>query len=191
VTGALRSSSRPARERGGAPRVHVVSPDPGFSGKGARRLQGWGASVAVDRDLARLTAPAPGAQPDVVLLDVRREDDALLGGLALLKRAQPGVEVILLNLPGQVGISIAAMRAGASSELPAPVDLAALHATVSASLRRRGKRLRARRPSLLERFQRAMTAATFAQAGEFETARELLDEEQDPPPRGGPRGRHP
>ncbi len=184
---ALRAPRTPGREPDVTPRVHVVSPDPGFSGKIARWLHGWGACVAVESDLRLTTADA---RADVVLLDVRRRDDALLAGLAALKRAQPGVEVILLNLPGQVAISIAAMRAGASSELSAPFDLAALRAEVSAALRRRRKRLGARRPSLLERFQRAMTAATFAQAGEFDTARELLDEEEPPSP-GARRGTDP
>jgi hypothetical protein len=68
------------------------------------------------------------------------------------------------------------MRAGASSELSAPFDLAALRSAVSAALRRRWTRLD-RGPSLLARFQRAMDAATFAQAGEFETAREMLEDE--------------
>ncbi len=180
--GALRAA-RAARELVGAPRVHVVSPDPVLAGTLARWLDGWGARVAVEADVGRIV-PSAGADDvaDVVLLDARRCEDALLAGLAALKRAAPGVEVILLTLPGQVATSIAAMRAGASRELPAPFDLGALRDAVSAALRRRRKRLGARRPSLLERFERAMTAATFAQAGDFETARELLAGE-------GPRGR--
>jgi DNA-binding response OmpR family regulator len=185
---ALRRPRAPAREPDGAPRVHVVSPDPGLSGKLARRLQGWGASVAVETDPSRMSpSAAADERADVVLLDVRRHADALLAWLAALKRAQPRAEVVLLTVPGQVAISIAAMRAGASSELSAPFDLAALRAAVAAGLRRRGKRLAAPRPSLLERFQRAMTAATFAQAGEFDTARELLADEA-PPERPGQRG---
>jgi hypothetical protein len=70
------------------------------------------------------------------------------------------------------------MRAGASHELSAPFDTAALRSAVSAALRRRNKRLGGAKLSLLERFERAMSAATFAQAGEFDTAREMLDEEK-------------
>ncbi len=188
---ALRSPRVDAREPDGAPRVHVVSPDPGLSGTIAQWLRGWGACVAIESDVPRMTpAAAADAQVDVVLLDVRRCDGALLAWLAALKRARPALEVILLNLPGQVTISIAAMRAGASSELSAPFDLATLRGAVSAALRRRRKHLGAGRPSLLERFQRAMSAATFAQAGEFETAREILAEEEAPG-RRGPRGTDP
>ncbi len=174
---ALRSARAVAPEPEGAPRVLVVSPDAAFSAKIGRWLRGWGASVAVEGGAPRAApSAAAGERTDVVLLDVRRREDALLSWLGALKRGRPDVEAIVLNLPGDVAISIAAMRAGASSELSAPLDVAALRGAVGAALRRRGKRLAARRPSLLERFQRAMTAATFAQAGEFDTARQLLDE---------------
>jgi len=176
------------RALGEAPRVHIVSPDPGFAGSIHQWLHGWGLSVAVEGDFTRIT-PSVAAEErlDVVLLDVRRCEDSLLAWLAALKRALPAVEVILLGLPGQVAISIGAMRAGASTELSAPFDLATLRGAVSAALRRRRKRLDVARPSLLERFQRAMSAATFAQAGEFETAREILAE-GEPPRRGSREG---
>jgi DNA-binding NtrC family response regulator len=162
-------------------RVRIVSPDAAFADALGRRLHGWGLSVAIEGDFRRV-APAAGGveQDDLVLLDVRRCEDGLLGWLTSLTEALPALEVILLNLPGQVAISIAAMRAGASGELSAPFDLGALRRAVSAALRRRRKRLDRARPSLLERFQRAMGAATFAQAGEFDTARELLADDRTP-----------
>lgn len=164
-----------------SPRVHIVSPDAAFAGSIGQWLHGWGLSVGIESDFTRITpSMAADEQLDVVLLDVRRCDDALLGWLVTTKRALPALEVILLNLPGQVASSIAAMRAGASAEVSAPFDLATLRAAVSAALRRRRKRLDAARPSLLGRFQRAMTAVTFAQAGEFDTAREILAEGEGP-----------
>jgi DNA-binding NtrC family response regulator len=166
-------------------RVHVVSPDAAFAGSIAGRLDGWGLSVAVEHDFTRITpAVAVDEQLDVVLLDVRGREGALLAWLRTIKQALPALEVILLDLPGHVATSIEAMRAGASAELSAPFDLATLRTAVSAALRRRSKRLDGARPSLLERFHRAMSAATFAQAGEFDTARELL---AGRPRRRGPR----
>jgi DNA-binding NtrC family response regulator len=159
------------------PRIRIVSPDAAFADALGRRLCGWGLQVVLERDLAAIApGEASGERVDVLLLDVRRREDGLVGRLAALKEASPALEVILLTLPGQVAISIAGMRAGASSELSAPFDLAALRGALSAALRRRNQRLPAPRPSLRERFERAMSAATFAQAGELETAREILAE---------------
>jgi DNA-binding NtrC family response regulator len=166
-----------------AARVRIVSPDAAFADAIGRRLGGWGLSVAVESDYRRLAPGEDGGHDDVLLLDVRRREDGLLGWLSALKQALPALEVVVIDLPGQVAFSIAAMQAGASSELSAPFDLASLRRAVSEALRRRRKRLAGARPSLLERFHRAMAAATFAQAGEFDTARELLADD------GGPRRR--
>lgn len=162
-------------------RIQIISPDAAFADSIGQRLHSWGVSVAIERDYRRVTpSVAADELPDLVLLDVRRCEDGLLGWLSAIKEALPALEVILLALPGQVAISIEAMQAGASTELSAPFDLGTLRSAVSAALRRRKKRLGHARPSLLERFQRAMSAATFAQAGEFDTAREILAEGSKP-----------
>jgi DNA-binding NtrC family response regulator len=164
-------------------RIRIVSPDRAFAESIGSRLAGRGVSVAVEPDLERVTPSLLDEERvDLVLLDVRQRADGVLGWLASTKRALPAVEVVLLNVSGEIRLSIEGMRAGASNELSAPIDAGALRSAVSAALRRRKKRLGRARPSLLERFERAMSAATFAQAGEHETARELLDE-------GGPPAR--
>jgi DNA-binding NtrC family response regulator len=160
-------------------RVRIVSRDAAFAESIGTRLERWGLSVAVESELERITpALVAEAQVDVVLLDVRRYEDGVLRWLSSIKQIVPALEVILLNVAGEIRVSIDGMRAGASHELSAPFDTAALRSAVSAALRRRNKRLGGAKLSLLERFERAMSAATFAQAGEFDTAREMLDEEK-------------
>ncbi len=161
-----------------------MSRDTAFAESIGTRLERWGLSVAVESDLERVTpALLDEGQVDVVLLDVRRHEDGVLRWLSSIKRIVPALEVILLNVAGEIRVSIEGMRAGASQELSAPLDIAALRSALSAALRRRKKRLGGVRPSLLERFERAMSAATFAQAGEFDTAREMLGEEGHSPKR--------
>lgn len=168
------------------PRIRIVSRDAAFAESIGSRLERWGLLVAVESDFERVTpALLDEEQADVVLLDVRAHEDALLRWLSSIKQTVPALEVILLTQAGEIGISIEGMRAGASNELSAPFDTATLRSAVSAALRRRKKRLEPDKPSLLDRFQQVMTAATFAQAGEFETAREILEERGRPPRRRG------
>jgi DNA-binding NtrC family response regulator len=155
--------------------VQIVSPDPAFAESIGSHVHGWGLSVAIERELGHIPPPARrGRQVDVVLLDVRRPGDGVLGWLASLKRALPALEVILLTEAGRISVAIEGMRAGASDELSAPLDLAALRRSLFAALARRERRLRRAGASLLARFERAMSAVAFAEAGEQETARELL-----------------
>ena len=160
-------------------RVRIVCPDVAFAESVGSRLQGRNVSVAVESDLERLTpALVEAERVDLVLLAVREHEEGHLRWMSSMKRALPALEIVLLNLAGEIRLSIEGMRAGASRELTAPFDLAALRSTVSEALRRRKKRLGRARPSLAERFERLMSAAAFAEAGEDRTAREILGKEE-------------
>ncbi len=170
--------------------IRIVSTDTPFAESIGSRLERWGARVAVESDLERVTpALVADEEVDVVLLDVRAPGAAVLRWLSAMRAIAPSVEVILLAAAGEVRISIEGMRAGASTELSVPFDTATLRSAISAALRRRRKRLGGARLSLLQRYERAMRAATFAQAGEFDTARELLEEEPAARPRADARAR--
>ncbi len=175
-----------SRERARSSRIRIVSRDSAFAESIGSRLEQWGLSVAFESDLARVTpALVDEERVDVVLLDVRKHEDAILRWLSSMREIAPTLEVILLNAAGEVRVSIEGMRAGASNELSVPFDTETLRSTVAGALRRRKKRLRGAWVPLLERFERAMSAATFAQAGEFETAREILEDEKPVPVRPG------
>ncbi len=162
-----------------ASRIRIVCPDLAFAETVGGRLRGPGLSVAVESDPERLTASRLDAERvDLVVVAVRRHEERVLRWLSSLRRALPALEVVLLNLGGEIRVSMEAMRAGATGELAAPFDLATLRRTVSAALRRRRKRPGRRRASLADRLERAMAAAAFAEAGEAETAREILGDRE-------------
>lgn len=160
--------------------VRIVSHDLTFAEVVGSRLEGPDVDVAVESDPERLTPSLVRAEGvDLVLLAVDGHDERHLRWLQSVKRALPGLEVILLNLAGEIRVSIEGMRAGASKELTAPFDLTTLRRAVTAALRRRTRKAGRPRASLAERFERAMAAAAFAEAGEPGTARSILEERED------------
>jgi len=162
------------------PRVCIVSPDAAFARSIGSRLEGWGHTVSLELDYRRVTPSfLEEERVDVVLLAVGSLEEGALRWLASVKQALPALEVVLLNLAGEVAISIEGMRAGASQELSAPFDLSKLRSALRAALRRRRKQAGRPRPSLSHRFGRAMAAAAFAEAGEPGTALQILEDDEE------------
>lgn len=148
----------------------IVSGDTEFAATMGDVIRQWGMAVvfpATEDDFR-----APGNIEEVFLLDLRQQSEQGLAWLAIIKRWRPEAEVIIVNRPGNIQPSIAGMQAGASGELIAPFDTASLKAVILKAIKRRKRS--AGKKSFLTRFSEAMAAATFAQAGEFDTAIELL-----------------
>jgi len=151
----------------------IVSSDAGFAETMQARLQEWDLTVALSEGL---THPLP-LSAEIVLLDIRHDNNEMLNLLLSIRERMPAAEVILINRPDNIPLSIAGMQAGAADELIAPFDTSTLKNTISAALGRWKKRQG--KKSLFQRFGDAMAAATFAQAGEFDTAIAMLDSEEE------------
>lgn len=153
----------------------IVSGDADFAETMRVRLEDWGLTVA----LSEAPTPPPPSGAEIVLLDIRQASSDGLSLLLIIKEQLPTAEIILINRPDNIPLSIAGMQAGATDELIAPFDTEALKSAIFQAIRRRKKRQG--KKSLLQRFGDAMAAATFAQAGEFDTALSLLDGEEEAP----------
>ena len=111
---------------------------------------------------------------DLALLDIRRKGDEAMQVLARLKKNRPETEVILLSDSKNIGFAIEGMRQGASDEITVPFDIDSFKKAIKSALRRRKSNLEAfRKRNILNVFQNTMIAATFAEAGEFETAQDM------------------
>ena len=152
----------------------IVSSDAGFAETMQTLLQGWGMTVALSEES---TPPTP--ETEIVLLDIRQASNEGVHPLLACRKKMPAAEIILINRPDNIPLSIAGMQAGAADELIAPFDTTTLKNTISAALGRRKKRQG--KKSLFQRFGDTMAAATFAQAGEFDTAIAMLDGEEETP----------
>jgi DNA-binding response OmpR family regulator len=151
----------------------IVSLDPDFSQTMKNLLQRWGMAVEVAAEAADL----PGNGVDVVLLDIRQQEGGGLTLLPTIRMRMAEAEIILVNRPDNIQPSITGMQAGADDEIISPFDTDSLKNKISAAIQYRRKRQGKR--SLLKRFEDAMTAITFAQAGEYDTAVEVLNERKE------------
>lgn len=117
------------------------------------------------------------AQIDVALLDIRHSSDSSLGLLKRIRESLPAVEIILINSHDNIRASMVAMQAGANDEIIVPCDTVILRKKITDAFKRRKKALRKKRGmSFFEMLSESMSAATFAQAGEFEAAIEYMNE---------------
>jgi DNA-binding response OmpR family regulator len=95
--------------------------------------------------------------PDVMVLDLKMPG---MDGMELLRRTKkafPGVQIVMLTGHGSEKDEQEARRLGAYEYLQKPVSITDLMKTV--------------REAYQSKFEDAMTAATFAEAGDFKTAR--------------------
>jgi DNA-binding NtrC family response regulator len=114
---------------------------------------------------------------DVVLLslnDLKKEGMTLI---KMIKKKHPAVQVITINSGDQISLSIEGMKLGVFDDFLMPLDLDSLISRIQEAFQAK-KEAEVVKPSLFQRCQEIMVAASFAEAGEAETAKELLTKEQ-------------
>jgi DNA-binding NtrC family response regulator len=105
-----------------------------------------------------------GQEPDVMVLDLMMPGIDGMEVLRRVRKAYPQVQVIILTGHGTEKDAEEAERLGAFAYLQKPVNLDVLVKTM--------------RKAYKKKMEDAMVAATFAEAGDFKTAREVMDEEK-------------
>lgn len=112
---------------------------------------------------------------NVILVDVRQQAERIIDSLRGIRKAIPWAEMVLINRSGNIHGSITGMRAGASDELTVPFEMNNLKQKVTEACERSRMRSAVKHTrSLLNVFERTMSAAAFAEAGEFETAEQVM-----------------
>jgi len=101
--------------------------------------------------------------PDVMVLDLRMPGIDGMDVLRKVRKAHPHVQVIILTGHGTDLDEEEAKKLGAFHYHKKPIDIDELLSTVKKAYR--------------EKIEDAMVAATFAQAGEFDEAQKILDED--------------
>jgi len=103
--------------------------------------------------------------PDVMVLDLKMPGIDGMEVLRRVKKAYPDVQVIMLTGHGSEKDEKDARRLGAFEYLQKPVDIDKLVQYIQRAYK--------------NKFQSSMAAAAFAEAGEFDTAKKIMDEEKE------------
>ena len=102
--------------------------------------------------------------PDVMVLDLKMPGMDGMEVLRRIRKAYPEVQVIMLTGHGTEKDEKEARKLGAFEYLQKPVEIDVLMKHINRAYQRK--------------IESAMTAAAFAEAGEFETARDILKKEE-------------
>src|SRR5210317_643506 len=105
-------------------------------------------------------------EPDVMVLDLKMPG---IDGMEVLRRVKkkfPGIQVIILTGHGTDRDEEESRRIGVFDYLKKPVDIELLVSRIKAAH--------------LNKIEGSMAAAAFAEAGEYETARDVMKESEEP-----------
>ena len=103
--------------------------------------------------------------PDVVVLDLKMPGIDGMEVLRRIRNAYPNVQVIMLTGHGSDKDEKEARKLGAFEYLQKPVEIDTLMKKIKKAYK--------------QKFESSMMAATFAEAGEFDTAKDILEADEE------------
>jgi len=134
----------------------------------ADRLKMRELEAAVAHDGEEALAAVKEEEPDVIVLDLKMPGIDGIEVLRRVRKAYPNLQVIILTGHGSKKDEDAARSLGAYDYLKKPVDLDTLVPRIRDAFKQK-----------LRKLERMSMAVAFAEAGEFDTAKEMMEEEEE------------
>jgi DNA-binding NtrC family response regulator len=160
-------------------RVMLVGRDTPFMETLNRRLAFGGFTVFFVQSAFETLAMVHNSDIDVVVVNMDDVEDRGLRLLDSIKNSGFYTEVITLTMPSAFHRSIESMKLGSFADLLIPFHNEDLAEKIQEATARKKAREKTKR-SLVERFDDVMISATFAEAGEVDTARHIFKEAHRP-----------
>jgi DNA-binding NtrC family response regulator len=118
---------------------------------------------------------------DVAIVDLIMPDTDGITAMHRIKVIRPLMECIVLSGQGTLRMAVEAMKQGAFEFLEKPCDLKIVIQTIDEAFERKqaqDKRILNAAKKVYLKLETAMVGATFAQAGEFDTAKEVMSKKE-------------
>ena len=145
-------------------KVLLVDDEEAFVNTLAQRLKMRELNVNTVYDGEQALAKVKSEEPDVMILDLKMPGLHGMDVLKEIRKAYPNMQVIILTGHGTEKDEEEARRLGGFDFLRKPADIETLVGKI--------------KEAYSEKIERMMSAIAFAEEGEFDTARKIINEEE-------------
>ncbi len=140
------------------------------------RLELAGYTVTGCYDAAQALKEVQAEEFDVAMIDLIMQDTDGITAMHRIKLIRPLTECIVLSSQGTLRMAVEAMKQGAFEFLEKPCDHKVVTQIIDQACARKhehDKRIFQAAKKVYSRLEKAMVVATYAEAGQFNTAKEV------------------
>jgi DNA-binding NtrC family response regulator len=172
------------RRRGILQKAHVllVDDEKDFVDIMKERLELAGYTVTACYDVEQALKEVQADEYDVAVIDLIMPETDGITAMHRIKVIRPLMECIVLSGQGTLRIAVEAMKQGAFDFLEKPCDHKVVTQIIDEACARKHEqdnRIRKAASKVYSRLEQAMVGATFAEAGQFDTAKEILQKKEE------------
>lgn len=141
------------------------------------RLELAGYNVTACYNVEQALKEVQDEEHDVAIIDLIMPDTDGITAMHRIKIIRPLMECIVLSGQGTLRMAVESMKQGAFDFLEKPCELKVVTQIIDeacARKREQDNRIRRKENKVFSRLEQAMVGATFAEAGQFDTAKEIL-----------------
>ena len=141
------------------------------------RLELAGYTVTACYDVEQALKEVQAEEYDVAVIDLIMPDTDGITAMHRIKIIRPLMECIVLSGQGTLKLAVESMKQGAFDFLEKPCELKVVTQVIDEAYIKKHEhdnRIRKAAKKVYSRLEQAMVGATFAEAGQFETAKEIL-----------------
>jgi len=141
------------------------------------RLELGGYIVTACYDINNAIEKVKSEKFDVAILDLIMPDTDGITAMIKLKMIRPLIECLVLSGQGTLKIAVESMKQGAFDFLEKPCDHEIVKEKIDQAFARKqeqDKRISKAAGKVFTKLEKALVGVTFAEAGQFETAQEMI-----------------